>query len=52
MVTVEEARKAWKTLSNPNSPLVSKRQTMRMMFGNYRQKMEEEEKQFSLSTEF
>ncbi|XP_030340055.1 uncharacterized protein LOC115607205 isoform X2 [Strigops habroptila] len=39
---VEEALRAIKTLRNDKAPLVKKRQLMRVMFGDYRKKMEEE----------
>ncbi|KAM3916145.1 UPF0488 protein C8orf33 homolog isoform 1-T2 [Leptodactylus fuscus] len=39
---VEEALRAIKTLRSEKVPLVKKRQVMRVMFGDYRQKMEEE----------
>ncbi|CAL1599225.1 unnamed protein product [Knipowitschia caucasica] len=45
----EEASRALKTLRSSKAPLVKKRQLMRAMAGDYRQKMEEEKcKQFSL----
>ncbi|XP_069840293.1 UPF0488 protein C8orf33 homolog [Dendropsophus ebraccatus] len=39
---VEEALRAIKTLRSEKVPLVKKRQVMRVMFGDYRHKMEEE----------
>ncbi|XP_071976348.1 UPF0488 protein C8orf33 homolog [Engystomops pustulosus] len=39
---VEEALRAIKTLRGEKVPLVKKRQVMRLMFGDYRHKMEEE----------
>ncbi|XP_075686506.1 UPF0488 protein C8orf33 homolog isoform X2 [Rhinoderma darwinii] len=39
---VDEALRAIKTLRSEKVPLVKKRQVMRIMFGDYRQKMEEE----------
>lgn len=47
-VLANDALRAWKVLSNPRSPLVKIRQTMRMMFGDYRAKMAQEEKEFGL----
>ena len=46
---VEEATRAWKILSNPQTALVRKRQIMNSMFGDYRAKMAQEEKQYSIS---
>lgn len=40
----EEASHALKTLRSSKAPLVKKRQVMRAMTGDYRQKMEEENK--------
>ncbi|CAI9560458.1 unnamed protein product [Staurois parvus] len=46
---VEEAKRAIKTLRSEKVALVKKRQVMRMMFGDYRRKMEEErQKQLKL----
>ncbi|KAK7865664.1 hypothetical protein R5R35_006916 [Gryllus longicercus] len=41
---VEDATKTLKTLQSSKAPLVKKRQVMSMQFGNYRSKMEEEDK--------
>lgn len=40
----EEASRALKTLRSSKAPLAKKRQVMRAMTGDYRQKMEEEKK--------
>lgn len=40
----EEASRALKTLRSAKAPLAKKRQVMRAMTGDYRKKMEEEEK--------
>lgn len=42
--TEEEASRALKTLRSSKAPLAKKRQVMRAMTGDYRQKMEEEKK--------
>ncbi|GLH08698.1 Inositol-1-monophosphatase [Gryllus bimaculatus] len=41
---VEDATKTLKTLQSSKAPLVKKRQVMSVQFGNYRSKMEEEDK--------
>ncbi|XP_013410528.1 UPF0488 protein C8orf33 homolog [Lingula anatina] len=46
---VQDSLKILKTLKNPKAPLVKKRQMMRMTFGDYRKKMQEEEKRFAAS---
>lgn len=42
----ESVSRALKVLTNPNAPLIKKRQLMRASFGDYRQKMKEEEVKF------
>lgn len=44
LLAEEEAYQALKTLRSSKAPLVKKRQVMRAMTGDYRQKMEEEKK--------
>lgn len=44
LLAEEEASRALKTLRSSKAPLVKKRQVMRAMTGDYRQKMEEENK--------
>ena len=46
----QEAVKALRILQNEKAPLVRKRQVMRNTFGDYRKKMEEEERKFATST--
>lgn len=41
---VEEAKKLLRTLKSPRAPMAKKRQVMRMTFGDYRTKMQREEK--------
>ncbi|XP_067944574.1 UPF0488 protein CG14286-like [Watersipora subatra] len=44
----KQMEKAWKSLSNPHTVLVKKRQIMRSLFGDYRAAMEQEEKEFAI----
>ena len=46
--TAEDLLKSYKTLAGPKAPLIKKRQLMRMLFGDYRQKMADEEKKFKI----
>lgn len=46
---VKETEKAIKTLQNPKAPLVKRRQLMRVKFGDYRSKMENEQKNLKLA---
>ena len=45
----QEAMKLLKVLRNPTAPLIKKRQVMRNAFGDYRKKMEQEEKKYRMS---
>lgn len=47
-ITVKDTVQAIKSLQNPKAPLVRKRQLMRLKCGDYRAKMEAENKQFKL----
>lgn len=44
LLAEDEASRALKTLRSSKAPLAKKRQVMRAMTGDYRQKMEEEKK--------
>lgn len=46
--TVADTEKTLKLLKSNNQPLVRKRQLMRTTFGDYRTKMQEEEKKMRL----
>ena len=50
--TANDTMKAIKSLTNPKAPLVKKRQIMRNCFGDYRQKMKDEEKKFKFGKIF
>ena len=49
LLAAKENEKAIKTLQNPKAPLIKKRQLMRTKLGDYRSKMEADEKSLKLA---